>query len=78
MKCIFKMANDYMGEADWKDLTLIKFCLCAMGMLLGMAVAPRNKRTVGVVALIIFVATYVPLMFKFFTVTKGHSQDIEV
>lgn len=78
MKCIFKVADEYIRQSDWKDLALIKFCLCAMGILLGMAVAPRNKKTVGMLAMLVFVATYVPLMLKLFTVTKGHSADIEI
>lgn len=78
MKCIFKVADEYIRQSDWKDLALIKFCLCAMGILLGMAVAPRSKKTVGMLAMLVFVATYVPLMLKLFTVTKGHSADIEI
>lgn len=66
MKCIFDLGNQYIKESDWKDLALIKFCLCAMGVILGVNVAPKHKKTVTIVAASVFVATYIPLMGKFF------------
>lgn len=66
MKNIFDLGNQYVKESDWKDLALIKFCLCAIGVILGVNVAPKHKKTVTIVAALVFVATYIPLMGKFF------------
>ena len=68
MKNIFELGNQYVKESDWKDLALIKFCLCAMGVILGVNVAPKHKKTVTIVAALVFVATYIPLMGKFFRI----------
>ena len=57
MKYFFDLGNQYVKESDWKDLTLIKFCLCAMGVILGVNVAPKHKKTVTIVAALVFVAT---------------------
>lgn len=64
MKKLFALADQYLRESNWRDLALIKFCLCAMGILLGLAVAPRHKRKVGLAAAGVFAATYIPLMAK--------------
>lgn len=68
MRSIFDLGNQYVKESDWKDLALIKFCLCAMGVILGVNVAPKHKKTVTIVAALVFVATYIPLMGKLFRI----------
>lgn len=62
---LFEYANEYVKESDWKDLALLKFCLFAMGLLVGMKVAPRHKKAVTITAIMVFIATYIPLMSKF-------------
>lgn len=79
MKTLFTIADDYIRQSDWRDLALIKFCLCAMGVLLGLAVPRRTRKLAAVLALFTFIGTYVPLMIKFFGVAKGSCvQDIEI
>ena len=34
-------ANEYVRQSDWKDLALIKLCLCSAGVLIGMSLAKR-------------------------------------
>lgn len=68
MKNIFELGNQYVKESDWKDLALIKLCLCAMGVILGVNVAPKHKKTVTIFASLVFVATYIPLMGKLFRI----------
>lgn len=43
MKKLLSAADAYIAEMNWKDLALVKLCLCAMGMLLGLA-APKKAR----------------------------------
>ena len=68
MKKLFEIADRYVQESDWKDLALIKLCLCAMGIMIGLRVAPKYKRTVMTGAAGVFAATYIPLMTKFFQI----------
>ncbi|MGN0465040.1 MAG: permease of phosphate ABC transporter [Lachnospiraceae bacterium] len=66
MKKLFRIANRYAKESDWKDFALLKFCLCAIGILIGVNIAPKYKKTVTGVATGVFFVTYIPLMSKFF------------
>ena len=64
MKKLFALADAYLKESDWKDLALIKLCLCAVGVLMGLAVPRERRRVVLSAALAVFLATYIPLMAK--------------
>ena len=68
MKKLFCYANRYIGKSDWKDLSMIKFCLFSMGILAGMRIPGRIKRQAGWIAAAVFAATYIPLMATFFSV----------
>lgn len=68
MNKLFEAANQYVDESDWKDLAFIKLCLCAMGVIIGMNIAPKHKKVVTEVATSVFMITYVPLMAKFFEI----------
>ena len=70
MKSLFALGNRYLKESDWKDLALVKFCLCAMGMLIGIQVPAKNKKAVKLGAAFVFIITYIPLMAKFYHVAK--------
>lgn len=68
MKKLFEIGNQYAKESDWKDFALLKFCLCALGVIIGVQVAPQNKKRVTGVAIAVFIATYIPLMAKLFKI----------
>ncbi len=70
MKQLFHYANQYARESSWKDLGLIKVCLCAVGVMLGLSIQARQKKPAMAVAFSAFMATYVPLIYKFFSVVK--------
>lgn len=40
MKKIFQYANGYLQECDWKNIGLVKLCLCAVGVMIGLGI-PR-------------------------------------
>lgn len=65
MKKWLACVNEYQKECDWKDLTLIKFCLCAAGVMIGLCVPKKQKKYPFIIAAVIFIATYIPLMIKF-------------
>ena len=43
MKNLLEAAEDYTKQAGWRDLAELKCCMCALGLLLGLAV-PRRWR----------------------------------
>lgn len=59
-------ADKFLAASDWKDLTLIKFCLCSMGIAIGTALPEKCRKPVAIGAAAVFAATYVPLMYKYF------------
>ena len=42
MKKLLELGNDYAANSDWTDFALAKFCLCAMGILIGIGI-PEGK-----------------------------------
>ena len=68
MHRLFEYADRYIKESDWKDIALLKLCLCAIGVLIGINLAPKYKKQTAVIASIVFGFTYVPLMTKFFKI----------
>lgn len=68
MKRLFDHADKYLKRSDWKDLSLIKFCLFSMGVLVGTYISEKQKGTARTISAAVFSATYIPLMVKFFEV----------
>ena len=62
---LFTYADRYLKQSSWKDLALIKFCLCAIGVLIGLAVPRSRRRQFAFGAVVVFLTTYLPLMNKF-------------
>ena len=67
MKRLFDCADNYIQSRDWKMLAGLKFCLCAIGVLLGLSVPGKHKKCVASGALGVFLATYITLMADFLT-----------
>ena len=65
-----ELGNRYAAKSDWTDFALTKFCLCAMGVLLGLAVPAKSKKAAAVVAGCVFAAAYLPLMKRVFDTVK--------
>lgn len=67
---IFHAADQYAKTCRWTDFALVKFCLCALGVLIGSNLSKEQKKTAQTCAILVFIATYVPLMIKFFPFVK--------
>lgn len=65
MNRLTEAADRYLRDCTWKDISILKFCLIALGVLLGIAVPARRKKASAWAAALVFAATYVPLMGKF-------------
>lgn len=57
MKKLAAFLNDYVLECDWKDMALIKTCVCAFGVMLGLTVKGNRKKSVMVISSLIFLIT---------------------
>lgn len=65
------LGNKYAEQSDWKDFALTKFCLCAMGILIGVSLPKKCKRPVQAIAGTVFGATYFILMRKVFGIVMN-------
>lgn len=65
MKKLFSYADKYLQKSSWKEMAMLKFCLFSMGILAGMQISPKNKKKAGILAGLVFLITYIPLMKKF-------------
>lgn len=76
---LFKSADRYLRQSDWKDLTVIKFCLCSMGILIGASLPGKYKKQAVIAAGAVFCSTYVPLMEKYFRIlTEKEDEEPEM
>ena len=65
MKNLLEAAEDYTKQAGWRDLAELKCCMCALGLLLGLAVPRRWRKKAGRGAAVLFAATCIPQAAKF-------------
>ena len=59
MKKLFEIAEEYLKKMTIWDMALVKICLLAMGILVGLAIPKRCKKGAGIAAAFIFAVTYV-------------------
>ena len=79
MKKLIELGNSYAAQSDWKDFALVKFCLCAMGLLIGICIPKKDKRATQAIAGTIFGVTYFILLWKVFRIIvemKKESSDL--
>ena len=65
MNKLILCANQYIREADWKLISLLKLCLLSLGICIGLRIPSRNKKTIFKLAAFAFMASYIPLMSRF-------------
>ncbi len=65
MKKLFDYATAYAKQCSWKDFALIKFCLCAIGVMIGVLLPTTVMKPALIIAGAVFIMTYIPIMIKF-------------
>ena len=65
MKKLFACTDAYLASRDWKMVAVLKFCLLALGLLLGLCVPAKHKKKAAAVGGAVFALTYIPLMTDF-------------
>lgn len=68
IKKLLDLGNRYAENSSWKDFALVKFCLFSMGLMAGMFVKKKYRLPVICASIAVFMATYIPLMKKLFTI----------
>lgn len=68
--CLFEIADEYCKKSDWKTFALLKLCLLALGIIVGMQVPKNKKKAVLGVGIAAFAVSYIPLMAKFVCIWK--------
>ena len=66
LKKLLSYTNEYLKKLDITDLALIKLCLIAFGVLVGISIPVKNKKWVGLIAIPVFLFTALPVLIKFF------------
>ncbi len=70
MRAFFELGDRYAAKSNWKDFALTKFCVCAIGVMIGVSIPARHKKVAVPAAAGVFAATYIPLMRKVFAIGK--------
>ena len=74
MKKLLTAGSMYLKKMDVTDLALLKICMAAFGVLVGLGSAKRHRKGVGLLASLTFAGTFLPLMGKFIRVLTA-SED---
>ena len=78
MRKLIELGNRYAKDSDWKDFAFVKFCLCAMGVLIGVSIPKKHKRITQAIAGTVFGTTYFILMRKVFGVIKDMNNESDL
>ena len=72
MKKLLDYGNTFIKECDWRDLALIKICLCTVGILWGLAIPKKAHKPAVFMAITVFVITYIPIVLKMLCIMDEH------
>lgn len=70
MKQLLEFGNRYAAKSDWTDFALTKFCLCALGVIVGVNISKKNKKYALLTGGGVFALTYIILMKRVFDVAN--------
>lgn len=75
MNWLIEKGNQYVQESDWKTMALLKLCLCAMGVMIGLKIPKKKMRAAGCTAFVVFLTCYVPLVWKLVDILRREEQE---
>ncbi len=81
MEKLLHAGNRYLKEMDLEDMAALKLCLISLGTLMGIGVSQKMKKPVGLMAGLLFLGTYVPLMSRFtdlYSKAEYAAEDVDV
>lgn len=65
MKGICECADVFVQKCSIKDFALLKICLCAVGIMVGLSIPEKKRRWPLMAAGFVFVFSYILIMAKF-------------
>lgn len=78
MKQWLEAADEYLKRWGICDVALLKICVCAAGVLLGLEIPKRHKNKAVIAASVIFSVTYVLVMLPFLKLLEGKSAEEQI
>ena len=81
MKKLLGHVDDYLKSLSVWDIGLLKVCLCALGVLIGLSVHQEKKKPVIITAVLVFLASCVPLLSRFLTSvvdSASYEEDLDL
>lgn len=75
MNKLFELGNTYASESSWKDFALVKLCLLSLGLVIGINAPQKYRKTITIASLVIFAATYIPLIAKMIRIAARKTFD---
>ncbi len=70
--------DGYVVEFDWKDVTLMKICMCTFGILLGMNVKYKQKWITRFFASLCFLGTAILLCMRALDIAYPEPEVVEM
>lgn len=77
MKRWLEAADEYLKKWGVCEVALLKLCVCAAGVLLGLAVPRRHRNKAAIAASIIFSVTYVLVMLPFLKLLEAKGGTVQ-
>ena len=65
MKEICKCADAFVQKCSIKDFALLKICLCAVGIMVGLSIPEKKRKWPLMAAGLVFIFSYILIMAKF-------------
>ena len=78
VKRTLEATDDYAKQSTWMDFALIKACLCALGVMIGISVPKESRKPVFGVAAVTYAVTYVAIMAKLLPMLNKAIQSKEM
>jgi len=75
MNTLLDFGRAFIKRMNLGDVALIKFCLCALGILIGTKISEKAKKPVFFTALAVFIGTYIPLIIKLIAVISMKNEE---
>ncbi|CUX16736.1 MULTISPECIES: hypothetical protein [Clostridia] len=65
MKEICECADAFVQKCSIKDFALLKICLCAVGIMVGLSIPEKKRKWPLMAAGFVFIFSYILIMAKF-------------
>jgi len=74
VKRALEASDDYAKQSTWLDFALIKICLCALGVMIGVSIPRETRKPAFGVAAAAYGVTFAAIMSKFLPILKDHME----